>query len=144
MVILDPSNPAHVDHTISTGGRIAQRIWYPAEPLFESTQMLLVQACNESKEEVCGFIAEEDQEIYYVDNVHLKPSRNFLMDSDDAERILTEIYTKRKSKVIGIFHTHPNDVPWPSPRDICGWPNPDLHWRYWVVTNGDVCEWELG
>lgn len=141
--ILDPSHPNHTNHVISTNGRIAKRVWHPAEPLFESTTELLIQNCNESRKEVCGFIAEEDQEIYCVDNVHSKPSRNFLMDEEDTERVLTEIYNLRKSKVLGIFHTHPNDVPWPSPRDICGWPNLRLRWRYWVVTNNEVYEWEL-
>lgn len=92
--------------------------------------------------ERCGFITTE-WEILEVDNVHQEPYRNFYMDDEDTKHALEYIYEMREESVVAIWHTHPNNVVWPSPRDLCGWPNPGLKWRYLVVTNNEVVEWEL-
>jgi proteasome lid subunit RPN8/RPN11 len=138
----NPAHPAHANHLISTNGRTVERIWHPDTPLFESVQSELTLACFTNKDEVCGFISE-DQDIYYVDNVHEEPRRNFLLDEDSFKSVMRDIYEFRESRVLGIFHTHPNNVVWPSPRDIVGWPNPDLKWRYFIATNMEVVEWAL-
>lgn len=92
--------------------------------------------------ERCGFI-DEEQNIHRVDNIHRNPHSNFYMDEDDAEQTINSIYEIYQSNIIGIYHTHPNGYPWPSPRDIAGWPNPALNWRYFLVTRGQVTEWQL-
>jgi proteasome lid subunit RPN8/RPN11 len=138
----DPAHPAHANHVISTHGRKAERIWYPETPLFEATKESLMEACGESSLERCGFIDAEN-DTWFIPNVHKEPTHNFYMESESVKNVLEEIYTDIGSSVLGIFHTHPNGVPWPSPRDICGWPDLRLNWRYFVVTNNEVYEWGL-
>lgn len=138
--VIHPSHPSHDNHLISTNGRKAKRVFYHESPLFESTTNNLLLDWNREATEQCGFI-DEEQEIWYIPNLHEKPRANFLMDTEVAESVLNKIYSN--SSVLGIFHTHPNNVPWPSPRDIVGWPNPKLGWRYFIVTYGEVVEWEL-
>ena len=138
----DPAHPAHTNHVISTQGKRAERIWFPDTPLFESTGSELMEICNDSKNECCGFI-DDDQNVWLIPNVHEEPSHNFYMEEKGVTRVLEHIYNVMDSTIIGIFHTHPNNVPWPSPRDIRGWPDPKLKWRYFVVTNSEVYEWGL-
>lgn len=92
--------------------------------------------------EQCGFI-DLNQELWYIPNIHEYPRMNFLMDTEVTTKILENIYERDNQSVLGIFHTHPNGVPWPSPRDIVGWPNTRLGWRYFIVTGSEVVEWEL-
>lgn len=139
---LNPADPSHSDHLIPLGGRKAQRVWHPDSPILESVQNELVGICNRFSDEQCGVISSE-WNVYPVSNVHLKPRFNFLMDELEFREIIRQIYDVREERVLGIFHTHPNNVPWPSPRDIAGWPNPRLEWRYWIATNKEVIEWEL-
>jgi proteasome lid subunit RPN8/RPN11 len=136
----DPAHPSHRNHLIPTNGRTARRIW--TNPIDEEIRELLLAGCRSSDKERCGFVTE-DQDIWYIDNIHDEPYNNFLMDSDDVEKVVTEIYDIRQTKIFAMFHTHPNGVPWPSPRDLVGWPNPDLKWRYWIVTKTEVIEWQL-
>lgn len=139
--MLSPADPSHDNHLISTNGLRAQRVWHHENPLYESTVNQLLLDWNREVTEQCGFI-DDEQELWYIPNVHEKPRANFLMDTEVATRVLENIYENRNS-VIGIFHTHPNSVPWPSPRDIVGWPNTRLKWRYFIVTSDQVVEWEL-
>jgi len=138
---LNPAHPSHSNHIISTKGRKAQRVWYPEEPLFEATVNELKLDWNREPFEQCGFI-DSNQDIWYVPNIHQHPTHNFLMETEECERIFNYIFG-RGDNIIGVFHTHPNNVPWPSPRDIVGWPNPLLGWRYFIVTSNEVLEWEL-
>lgn len=142
--VSDPNNPAHPSHSnhlISTGGLKAVRFW-PLDPMLKSVQKELIAACNKSNKELCGFISAE-WDIYHITNIHNESRHNFLMHPDDFKDVVDTIYEKRQSSIIGVWHTHPNNVPWPSPRDIVGWPNPALQWRYWIVTNNEVFEWVL-
>ena len=141
--LVNPADPSHSNHLISTNGRKARRIWHHESPLYESTVNELLLDWNREVVEQCGFI-DSDQELWYVKNAHEHPRSNFFMDNAYAEKTLTQIYKDSPGrKVLGIFHTHPNGVTWPSPRDIVGWPNPRLGWRYFIVTGVDVVEWEL-
>ena len=117
-------------------------MWHHESPLFESTTNQLLLDWHRESYEQCGFI-DSQQELWYVPNVHDYPSENFLMEEKECERIFEHIYEKNNDTIIGIFHTHPNNVTWPSPRDIVGWPNPKLNWRYFIVTGAEVLEWEL-
>lgn len=142
MDLNNPAHPSHSNHLIPTHGRKAKRIWHHETPLFESTKNQLLLDWNREVIEQCGFI-DSEQEIWYIPNVHEKPRANFLMDNQVATRVLENIYELDRRQVLGIFHTHPNNVPWPSPRDIVGWPNPKLKWRYFIVIDSEVVEWEL-
>lgn len=138
----DPAHPGHANHLISTKGRRAQRVWYPDVPLYESTAERLLEEWDENPTEVCGFI-DSEQDVWVIPNIHNSPFANFLMDKKPMETVLKYIYVDMKKSVIGMFHTHPNSLPWPSPRDIVGWPNHKLGWRYFIVTKDEVLEWEL-
>ena len=138
---MQPDSPSHTEHVISTNGWKAERIWYPDKPLFESTLGLLMDLVPKSKNEQCGFLTT-DQSIIPVLNVHEEPTHNYFMDVEQTQLTLEQIFDDLQSDVMGIWHTHPNDITWPTPRDIVGWPDLRLGWRYWIVTHNDVLEWE--
>jgi proteasome lid subunit RPN8/RPN11 len=140
MNLNDPAHPGHQNQLISTHGRKAERIW--DVDLDQQIIDMLTASCLSSNKERCGFVVD-DEDIFYVDNAHEEPTHNFLMDPIDLERVVSEIYDIRQARIIGVFHTHPNNVPWPTPRDLVGWPNPELGWRYWIVTATEVIEWQL-
>lgn len=142
LALNDPAHPGHRTQAISTHGLRAERIWTPTLVLDQEVQTILIDKCQSHYRELCGFVSS-DEEIWCVDNVHLEPKHNFYMDNRHVEEVLTEIYKIQQTSVLGQFHTHPNNVPWPSPRDIVGWPNPALGWHYWIVTNEEVIEWQL-
>lgn len=140
MSVLNPADPSHSNHLISTNGRYAERVW--GDLLLEETQDDLVRFALESDLEICGFITV-DQDIFMVKNIHEEPKYNFFMDFDSCSETIREITEVKKSRIMGVFHTHPNNQPWPSPRDIVGWPNLALNWRYWIATRKEVLEWRL-
>lgn len=136
------ASPSSTDQYIYLGGRKASRIWFPDIPLFESTESALMSDFDFYNEERCGLISSHSQQLFYVENVHEEPKNNFFMDHEEYDLALEEIFEIGET-VLGVFHTHPNNIVWPSPRDIKGWPDPSLSWRYWVVTRTEVLEWEL-
>ena len=138
---LHPSDPAHVDQLIPINGRAVERVWLPERELEPSTFQRLVGLCEAHNREQCGLISSEE-EIYTITNVHEEPKHNFLMDQVEYIEAVQDIYDLGQY-VLGVYHTHPNNVVWPSPRDLRGWPDPSLGWRYWIVTNFDLIEWQL-
>ena len=141
---VDPSDPAHPDHAdylISTNGWRAILVDEPEEPLSESAVENLLHKLKPMGHEECGFITNTGW-IVSVINSHGDPKHNFYMDEPDAIDAIEFIY-EADEEIMGIWHTHPNGYPWPSPRDIVGWPNRALNWRYFLVSRGDVTEWEL-
>lgn len=140
--LTNPASPAHCTHAISCEGRSAQRIFEPDDPMPDKCAALLTGMATRFNMEHCGFITS-DWRIREVSNVHLHPANNYYFDPADTERALNEIYNDWGVGILGQYHTHPNGVTWPSPRDLVGWPNPVLRWRYWIVTPIEVIEWEL-
>jgi proteasome lid subunit RPN8/RPN11 len=136
-----PSDPQHADQLISTHGLRARRVEKHPIPLTLTTKNDLVSMCRRNREEICGFLTLK-QEIFLVKNSHAEPRYNFHMCVEDGQKIVDEIYNVHNSQIMGIFHTHPNNYPWPSPRDLVGWPSAILHWRYWIATRHEVIEWE--
>ncbi|AHZ95372.1 major capsid protein [Mycobacterium phage Damien] len=141
-----PFHPAHRDHSISLGGRRVERVDDPKLQLCDFVRKQLLAIATKSKNEVCGLISVGDdatsQQIDFVTNVHEFPRDNFYFDQDEFRQLIADL-CRNDRRIIGMFHSHPNGVPWPSPRDIVGWPNPGLRWRYWVITPTDVIEWRL-
>lgn len=136
-----PSHPFHSEHLIPTNGYVAERIWYPYVPILESVSERLMKLCRLSRQERCGFITTE-WEIVEVKNSHENPNFNFYMDIEDTQKCFDFIFEKREEDILAIWHTHPNGYPWPSPRDIRGWPDLEVvNWRYLLVTENDVTEW---
>jgi len=140
--LTDPASPAHCTHAISCEGRSAVRVFEPKNPMPERLASLLTAGAIAHRNEICGFITS-DWSVEQVVNAHLHPRNNYYFDPTDLERAIKFIYNELGSEIIGQFHTHPNGVTWPSPRDLVGWPNPVLGWRYWIVTPTEVIEWEL-
>lgn len=128
---------------MSTHGLRAEQIFHPSEPLFESTISGLLELLDGKYLERCGFITRDDQEIVPVENTHQDPHNNFYMSEEDASEALEYIYNETNREILGVWHTHPNGYPWPSPRDILGWPNVSLGWRYFLVSRGNVTEWRV-
>ena len=133
-------SPAHCDQLVSTGGRVAERVFFSDMPQETIDALTKIQRMNDV--EVCGFLTNR-WVIDIVDNVHREPTHNFFMGPESVRDAVEEIYDKWNESILGIWHTHPNNVHWPSPRDILGWPNLALAWRYFVVTSGEVLEWKL-
>ncbi|AEL97928.1 tail protein [Mycobacterium phage Patience] len=138
----NPASPSHRNHLISTNGKRAVLI-EPEIPLLESTVSQLLEELDGHYLERCGFISKHEQNIYPVHNAHEFASMNFYMDEDDAVEAIRNIYDRDHDEIMGIYHTHPNGYPWPSPRDILGWPKVELGWRYFLVSRGNVTEWRL-
>ena len=109
-------------------------------PLDPEIQSHLIAACKANKDEVCGFVTD-DENIVYVPNSHLEPHYNFFMNNEDISAALDIVNKVYSGNIIGIFHTHHNNIPWPTPEDIAGWPQRTLPWRYWIATNYEVIEW---
>lgn len=143
MDISNPAHPGHSNYLISTNGILAEQVYHPDVPLFESTVSELLNQLDGRYNERCGFITNDDQEVVVIDNVHENPRNNFYMDEDSAEDAIEYIYNKTGRTILGIWHTHPNGYAWPSPRDIRGWPRKELQWRYFLVSRGVVTEWRL-
>jgi proteasome lid subunit RPN8/RPN11 len=118
------------------------RVENPRDPLDEAILDNMVSGCRANRDEVCGFITDAE-DILYVPNSHMEPHFNFYMAIEDIQEALQIICKINQQNVIGVFHTHVNNVPWPTPIDLAGWPNPDLRWRYWIATNHEVIEWSL-
>jgi proteasome lid subunit RPN8/RPN11 len=133
------ADPSSTDQMFDSGRR-AERIFEVVLP--ESVQNVLTAICAASKHEVCGFI-DTHYGFHHVDNVHDEKTHNFLMDEDSFNVTMQRIYHGGNNAVLGVWHTHPNNVVWPTPRDLAGWPNPDLKWHYWIVTNSQVIQWRL-
>ena len=138
----NPAHPGHSNYLISSKGRTAEPVFYPGIPLPESVRDELLDELFMKPTEHCGFITIEF-EVIPVTNCHENPRDNFYMSDEDTTTVLIDIYQKKHTEVLGIYHTHVNGYPWPSPRDLVGWPNPELGWRYFLVTRGDVTEWRL-
>lgn len=139
VALTDPAHPGHSTHEISSEGRTAQRVW--GNKLPERLESKLINRCLGTRIELCGFITDAF-EPFYVVNVHHEPTHNFYMEPGSVIDALEAIYDAGQ-EVIGQFHFHPNGVTWPSPRDLHGWPNPELGWRYWIVTPREIIEWQL-
>lgn len=143
MPTVDPADPGATELLISTHGRRVERIWEPEIPLLDSTKKGLIKDCSMSDYESCGFI-DTVQSYWFVPNVHHVPETNYLMDNQRAQDTIDLIYGNLGLEVLGIFHSHKNNLPWPSTRDLVGWPEPSiLRWRYFVITDDDVIEWGL-
>lgn len=141
--MVNPADPSHSDYLISTNGLKAEPVHYAPEPLFDNTISELLEQLDTHYNERCGFITGEEQEIVTVENIHENKRNNFYMCEESAEKAIKYIYEKTGQNIMGIWHTHPNGYPWPSPRDIRGWPKPALNWRYFLVSRGAVTEWRL-
>lgn len=87
-------------------------------------------------EEVCGFVLV-DWKIEPVLNMHPEPATRFSFD----EEHLISLFARRRGEVRGIFHSHPHGNPHPSDTDCNGWAYPMF--RYWIIANHDVYEWEI-
>jgi proteasome lid subunit RPN8/RPN11 len=141
MLSLDPSSPAACRQAISTNGRKAERVWEPRLPLDKEIERILTAFCIKNREEMCGFVTANEN-VYQIKNVHTERRHNFYMDTFEAQQAINLIF-ESNTTVLGIWHTHPTNIPWPSARDLVGWPNPVLGWRYWVVTATAAVEWSL-
>jgi proteasome lid subunit RPN8/RPN11 len=141
LTALLPSDPTHSDHLIATGGLRARRVENAFPKLSLGTRHDLILLCQRNREEICGFLTDKE-EIFLVKNSHAEPRYNYHMSIEDGQKVVDEIYQLRKSKIMGIFHTHPNNQPWPSPRDLVGWPKRQLGWRYWIATHKELIEWQ--
>ena len=93
---------------------------------------LIRAAATSPHAEICGFITK-GMKMFLVENSADHPQNSFRMALPNYRRAI-EIISSSGDEIVGIFHSHPGGSPHPSDNDLKGWPNPDLHWRYWIVT----------
>jgi proteasome lid subunit RPN8/RPN11 len=139
------ASPSHGNHLIPIGDKTVEPIFYPEDPLSPATRNRLILDCHTSKDELCGLL-DIQQGIYYIENTHEIAESNFFFDKEEYEIAVNEIFENNPGHdepILGVWHTHPTNIPWPSPRDIRGWPAPALKWRYFIITNREVLEWRL-
>lgn len=140
---IDPADPRATDLLIPVHGRRVERIWEPRVPLPDALRKGLILEASQSEYEVCGFI-DSEWTHWYVPNVHMEAEENYLMDTPSAQNTIDNIYNTLGLEILGIFHSHKNNYPWPSTRDLVGWPDPKvLDWRYFIILSDDVVEWGL-
>jgi proteasome lid subunit RPN8/RPN11 len=138
-------SPSHGNHVIPIGDRVVEAVFYPEHVLRLNTKQQLISDCGSSKLELCGLLDIREQ-IYYIENVHELAENNFFFDHEEYNTAVSATFENNpgvERPILGIWHTHPTNIPWPSPRDIRGWPCPDLKWRYFIITRREVLEWRL-
>jgi proteasome lid subunit RPN8/RPN11 len=105
------------------------------EKLSPGTEYALTAMAN-SVREICGYILK-DETIIIIPNVAEKPRESFLLDADAQFNVIMRLH----ESVMGVFHTHPRGICWPSETDVDGWPEAEV--RYFIATTREVCEFRL-
>ena len=108
---------------------------------FDLKHALIRAAATSNGMEICGFITSR-MSPYFLMNHSPKPEANYECDLGETRRAI-ELIAAGNDRVIGFFHSHPSGVTYPGQQDVAGWPNPDLNWRYFIVTATGVYEYEL-
>lgn len=112
----------------------------PQLPLPYDLRYDLIRAAHTSPfAEVCGFITSR-MKPFFVLNTADDPRNNFHMSLPNLRRAV-ELIAAAGDEILGVFHSHPGGSPYPSERDLAGWPNSDLNWRYFIVTPDNVYEY---
>ena len=106
---------------------------------FNLKHILIRAAATSPCAEICGFITNR-MSPYFVLNSAEEPKLGFYMAPADYARAI-ELIASSGDEIIGVFHSHPSGDNWPSQNDMRGWPNPDLNWRYFIVTINGVFEY---
>ena len=96
----------------------------------------LVLLARDKTDEICGFIMD-DWSFMQVPNVAEAPQTSFFFDPVISANIMREYY----DNIVGIYHSHPGGKATLSIHDKEGW-HPSLPWRYFIIANGKVFEWE--
>ena len=118
------------------------RIESPELPLpYDLRHALIRAAATSNGNEVCGFITSR-MSPYFLLNVSETPDKNYVCDLKETRRAI-ELISAGNDRVIGFFHSHPSGFTYPGIQDMAGWPNPDLNWRYFIVTTTGVFEYRL-
>ena len=91
----------------------------------------MAHALRCSPEECVGLLLGEDEirDIWPLTNVSTSPTHGFGLDPVEVARVLSQ-----SLPVVGLYHSHPGQRPYPSERDSleflpCGW-------HYWIVGEG--------
>lgn len=106
---------------------------------FNLKHILIRAAVTSPHAEVCGFITNR-MSPYFIVNSAEEPKLGFYMSPPDYARAI-ELIASSGDEIVGVFHSHPSGDNWPSQNDMRGWPNPDLNWRYFIVTINGVFEY---
>lgn len=103
----------------------------------KTIEELRIKAYQNPHREVCGFITKS-QIIIDVENIADDPKHEFFMSPNSQY----EIMRTYKNNILGIWHTHPSGIPYPSEKDTLGaeFGLPLDYW-YWVVTTEYVYQY---
>ena len=98
---------------------------------------LRIKAYQNPAFEVCGFITESGL-ILDVENVSSDPKNSFFMSPNEQY----ELMRRHNGHILGIWHTHPSGIPYPSEHDEQGvLYGMSSEWWYWIVTTEHVYQY---
>lgn len=100
-------------------------------------QAILTHAENTLPDECCGLIAVESGAIrfaYPLTNANPSPA-TFTVDPEEHFGAMRHA-ENQGWEILGVFHSHPNGEPSPSPTDVAMAWDPD--WIHLIAGNGDL------
>jgi proteasome lid subunit RPN8/RPN11 len=119
------------------------RLWMTST----QAKMIAQQAMDNRLEEVCGIIAgvgEQVREIIPIQNTASYPAHFFRLDEPSFTQAMFDIERTGLS-LIGIYHSHPNGDPIPSPVDIQQATYPDTAYLIVGLRQGEprLAAWQI-
>jgi len=106
----------------------------------EQAQIIVAHARAEVPREACGLIAgngERAAEIIPIPNAAADPLRAYTMDERRLVEALTQ-FESRGLELIGLYHSHPNSDPIPSPTDVKQASYPDTPYLIVSLKGGET------
>lgn len=97
-------------------------------------------ALSNSIREMCGYILH-DGTVIVMPNISASPLDSFEVNAVSQAAVLSNMH----GNVMGMFHTHPRGMCWPSKKDVENWPPAVLQSdiRYFIATTREVGEFRL-
>jgi len=117
---------------------MADRRLLIAKTLIEQMRRAAVEALPN---ECCGLLVGRRAPVAVVTrvvpaaNVHDDPARFFTVDPAAQFKLLRDLGDER---LLGVYHSHPEGPPAPSPRDLAEANDPDLIWLVIHGRTGDI------
>lgn len=92
-------------------------------------------ALSKPRQEVCGLITANDGilRVHQLRNIHDTPETHYSADLREALAVLGD------EVLVGVYHSHVDMAPYPSPTDIAMWTNGDLLMAIYSVLAEELC-----
>ena len=89
------------------------------KPVYKAIE---VHAHSKPGEEVCGLITSDrgTLRVHQLRNISPTPSTHYVADTAEALALIGD------EVLVGVYHSHIDMAPYPSPTDIAMWTDPDM------------------